>query len=402
MIKNLKISVLLLSVMVFSANCAQKKVATIPSTAPSSAASDVTQNYTPTTQGTDPNQAYYGNGAYVSNDTSSFATPAPQADTSSTSTSSTSSTSSSGTSDTLDDFGSNLPNIQPYTPPAGSGGSSYTLTDQYPITQSSGALGVVTAYLPSVDKWQAVGIASDGPNILVSVRGTSNFAFSSGTVLQLPADTGAGVKKIGSTLLGSKNPIGKTVKGITVDSSGKIYAVDETKNIYMIPKANSVTISDAAITGGIDINMVGGSLVVATSAGLKKYDPTQLTGAAITGTDFATGVVPTGGIGADKDGNTYVVVGSIIKKITASGTATDIVKDATGAIDVAVDTSGKICVLTPTDVLVYDNTGKSITTLSSDFISPKAIAAAGNNLFVADYGTSYADSMIHKFSILSP
>lgn len=400
MIKNLKISVLLMSVMLFSANCAQKKVTTIPSTAPSSATAGATQNYTPTTQGTDPNQAYYGNGAYVSNDTSGFASPSPQ--NTSTASTSGSSSSSSGTSDTLAEFGSNLPNIQPYTPPAGSAGSSYTLTDQYPITQSSGKLGVVTQFLPSVDKWQAVGIASDGPNIIVSVRGTSNFAFSSGTVLELPSDTGAGVKKIGSTLLGSKNPIGKTVKGITVDSSGKIYAVDETKNIYLLPKANSVTISDAGITGGIDINMVGSSLVVATSTGLKKYDPTQLTGAAITGTDFATGVLPTGGIGADSEGNTYVVVGSIIKKITATGTATDIVKDATGAIDVAVDNSGKICVLTPTDVLVYDKTGKSITTLSADFISPKAIAAAGNNLLVADYGTSYQDSMIHKFSILSP
>lgn len=399
MIRNLKISVLLMSVVFFSANCAQKKVTTIPSVAPSSAVADNTQNYTPATQGTDPNQSYYGNGAYVSNDTSSFASPTPSTTTSSTTSTTTATSSSSG----LDDFGSNLPNIQPYTPPAGSGGSSYTLTDQYAITQSSaGKLGVVTQFLPSVDKWQAVGVASDGTNILISVSGTSNFAFGSGTVLSMPSDTGAGLKKIGSTLLGNKNPIGKTVKGITIDSSGKIYAVDETKSIYLIPKANTVITSDAGITGGIDINMAGSSLIVATSTGLKKYDPAQLTGATITGTDFATGIVPTGGIGADKEGNVYVVVGSVIKKVTSAGAATDIVKDLSSAVDVAVDNSGKICVLTKDSVLIYDNTGKSITTLSSDFISPKAIAAAGNNLFVADYGTSYADSMIHKFSILSP
>lgn len=398
MIRNLKISVLLMSVVFFSANCAQKKVATIPSITPSSTVTDNTQNYTPATQGTDPNQSYYGNGAYVSNDTSSFATPAP------TTTSSTTSTATDTSSSSLDDFGSNLPNIQPYTPPAGSGGSSYTLTDQYLITQSSaGKLGVVTQFLPSVDKWQAVGVASDGANILISVSGTSNFAFGSGTVLSMPSDTGAGVKKIGSTLLGSKNPIGKTVKGITVDSSGKIYAVDETKNIYLISKANSVITSDAGITGGIDINSVGSALIVATTSGLKKYDPTQLTGKqAVTGTNFGPAITPTGGIGTDKEGNVYVVAGNVIKKVTSSGEATDIVKDLADAVDVAVDNSGKICVLTKDSVLVYDNTGKSITTLSSDFISPKAITASGNNLFVADYGTSYADSMIHKFSILSP
>ncbi|MFN8672140.1 MAG: hypothetical protein U0457_08705 [Candidatus Sericytochromatia bacterium] len=400
----------LLPFLIVSFSCATKKTTVIPSTAPTASGGPDTQNYTPTTAGTQPNQAYYGNGAVLTNDTTGFnntptASTAPTTGatdpsaTTATDPSASTSTATGATSAT-DDLGINLPNAAPYVPPGGVGANTYTYSDEYLLSPpSTSAIGAtVGAFLPSVDKWQAVGVVSNGANIFISAVGTSNFAFSSGTVLSMNAETGKDVKKVGSTLLGTRNPLSKEVRGIGIDSSNKIYGTDG-KNIYSV--GSSLVITDSGLAGAIDTVVAGTSVIVATSNGIKKYDPTTLTGKAVaTGTDFAKGVMPTGGMGLDKDGNLYVIAGSVVKKVTPAGEVSDIVKDVSGAVDVAVDGAKRICVLFADSIKAYDDKGKDITTFGSgEFAAGKALAVSGATLFVADFGTSYKDSKIVKYSI---
>ncbi len=396
-----KRSFLLVTLLVMGFACSKPKTTAIPSALPSSTNGVDSQNFTPTTAGASANPSYYGNGSYVSSDTSGFNSPTPTTPDGTTATTptdtSTSSTEPSSTAgaELPDDIGGNLPNIAPYTPPGGAAASTYTYVNEFPlVAQSTSKIGaIVGAYLPSSDKWQAVGIASSGASVYLSSVGTSNFAFSSGTVISINSETGGDIKKVGSTLLGTRNPLSKEVRGISIDAAGKIFGVDG-KFLYVIDKPSSVTITDAGLSGAIDTAVTGASLVVATSSGLKKYDPSTLTGKApVTGTDFGK-ISPTGGIGTDKDGNVYVVAGSIIKKITPTGETTDVIKDATGAVDVAVDSSNRICVLSKDSVVAYDNTGKKITSFGGEFVDGRAITTSGSNLYVADFGTSYKDSKV--------
>lgn len=408
------ISLLLLSVIPFSA-CTKKTTTVVPypSISPSSSTGpDNSQNYAPFQQGVGANPDYYGNGATLSDDTSSFnngtntATNPNGVGGNTTGTSTTTQTSSTGTTPTIpstDDLGipATLPNLQPYAPPTGgSSGDTYSLAGNLLVDQDNyipPTIPYIGAFAPSKNQWQGVGVAATSSDIMISAFDLSGF-FKKGTVITMNASTGKDWKNIGSTWLGTKYPMDSTVKGITVDSTGKMFAVDSNKYIYVVTKTSSVQKVDAGISGGIDITAVSDGLIVATSTGLKKYAYSTLN----TGAEFSAGLVPTGGICTDKSGNIYAIVGTSIKKITPTGTASDVIANVNNAVDVAVNDKGRIFVLTKEGIIMYDDAGKQLSTFGGgDFASPTAIAASGTNLYVADNGTSYKDSQVVKYSVLS-
>lgn len=398
------LTVLLLSVIPFTA-CTKKQtiVTPYPSTSPNAgSAVDNSQNYDPYQQGTGANPAYYGNGATLSDDTSGFDTNTdPMSNTGNTQ---TSNNQSPGTGfDLGDDMGipTDLPNMQPYVPPTnGEAGDVYALAGNLLVDQDSyipSSIPYIGQLAPSKNQWQGVGVASNGTDIIISAFDISGF-FKKGTVITMNANTGRDWKNIGSQWLGTKHPMDATVKGIAVDGGGKMYAIDNNKYIYSLTKTSAVLKVDAGISGGLDITTVSDGLVVSTSTGLKKFPYSTLN----TGSEFAAGVVPTGGLCTDKEGNIYVVAGSSIKKITSTGTASDFVTDISNGVDVAVNDKGRVFVLTKDGIVMYDDKGKKLNVFGQgDFALPSAIAAYGTDLYVADTGSSYKDSQVIKYSIMS-
>ena len=439
--KKVSLSSLLLAVsfsIIATTGCTKKTAQVIPlpgaSANPATAATGTTDNFQntqPFQQGVGTNQAYYQNGAAVSDDTSGFSNPAggatdPNAPATGAETPTKAATAptdpaaaptdpaatdpnapvatdpAAGGTDPALDIPSDIPSLQPYSPPGGANGGSngYSLSGNFKVDQDNyvpTAIPYIGQLAPSKNQWQAVGVAVSGANVVVSAFDNSGF-LKKGTIITMSNDQGANWKNVGSQYFGTKHPMDGTVKGITVDANGKIYSVDSVKYLYSQSGTAVVTKVDAGISGGLDIVSVGTNLFVATTGGIKKFDPATLTG----GTDFAAGVMPTAGMGSDKDGNIYVVVGSIIKKITPDGKATDAVKDAKGAIDVTVTDTGNICVLNADGVTMYDKDGKQLSTFGQgDSIAPTAIASSGKDIYVADSGQTYVDSQIVKYSILT-
>lgn len=396
------LTVLLLSVIPFTA-CTKKQtvVTPYPQTSPSSGTVDNSQNFDPYQQGVGANPAYYGNGATLSDDTSSFDNPSTPVNSGNTQTSTNTNTGSVPTSG--DDFSipSDLPNLQPYVPPTnGEAGDVYALAGNLLVDQDSyipPSIPYIGQFAPSKNQWQGVGVASNGSDIIISAFDVSGF-FKKGTVITMNANTGKDWKNIGSQWLGTKHPMDATVKGIAVDGGGKMYAIDNSKYIYSLTKTSAVLKVDAGISGGLDLTTVSDGLIVSTSTGLKKYPFSALN----TGSEFSAGVTPTGGVCTDKSGNVYVVAGSSIKKINSTGTASDFVTDISNGVDVAVNDKGRVFVLTKDSIIMYDDKGKKLNAFGQgDFAVPSAIAAYGTDLYVADTGTSYKDSQVIKYSIMS-
>jgi hypothetical protein len=407
----------IVSLLVIS-GCAQKKVIPVlASTQPAAnqtgtTTQDNVQNYAPYDQGAETNPAYYGNGAYVTDDASSFGAPTtPNTGTPTTDTTNTNSTTPSnptmpsdpslGGDDTSFDIPSDIPNLEPYSPPGGPGSAGgYSLSGNFAVDQDNyipPAIPYIGAFAPSKNQWQAVGVAASGSTIYVTAFDNSGF-FKKGTIITM-TDSGTSWLNAGGTLLGTKHPLDATVRGITVDaSSQKAFAVDSVKYMYALAKGGSPQKVDAGISGGIDTVFSNGNLYVATSSGVKKYDPSSLTSLS----DVGTGITPTGGIGSDAEGNLYVITGSSIKKVTSDGKATDIITNLSGAIDVTVNDDKNICVLSSEGISIYDPTGKPLTSLGQgDFLAPTAIVANGKDLYVSDTGDSYQTSQIVKYSIMT-
>lgn len=411
--KSVSVLLVLASVAITTmTGCGKKSTPMIPYPTTTSATSTTTntQNYDPYQQTGTANPAYYGNGAYLTTDTSGEFGGTAQTTTTGTTTGTTPSTtlpaSSTGTTPATDnsiDLGSDLPNLEPYAPPGGSnsGSNGYTLAGTFAVDQDSyipSSIPLIGALAPTRNQWQAVGVAAVGSDIIVSAKDSSGL-FKKGTVITMNAETGKDWKNVGSTLLGLKFPMDSTVKGITVDSNGNLFANDSVNYIYSLAQPKfSVSKINAGLSGAIDIASVNSSLIVATSSGLKKYESSALT----SGSNFAAGVSATGGIGADKAGNLYVVSGSTIKKVTASGSASDFITGVTGAIDVAANDANQVLVLTSDGIKMYDSAGKALSSFGSgDYSNAMAIATNGKDLFVADAGSSYKNSMIVKYSIMS-
>jgi hypothetical protein len=305
-------------------------------------------------------------------------------------------------SDSLD-----IPDALPSYAPAGgdaSGSAGYTQAGSFNIYQPglTSKIPLIGSFLDStttVNKWQAVGVAAFGSDIFITAQDKSGLTFFKGTVLKMNAADGTGFTNLGSQWLGVHYQMDPTVRGIAMDSSGNIYANDKATFLYLLNQPDySVQKINAGLPDAIDIAAAGTSVYVATSAGLKKYESTSLT----TGTDFAAGVTPTGGIGSDAAGNLYVVASGVIKKITASGSVSDAISGVTGAIDVVGTDDNKICVLTSEGVKMYDASGKLLSTFGQgEYLKGTAIAASGKDLYVSDEGTSYKDSKIVKYSVMS-
>lgn len=402
--------ILFLAVIPFSA-CTKKTTAIVPypSVSPANGSTvDNTQNYDPYQQGVGANPNYYGNGATLSDDTSAFnnTTTTPQTDPNTTTGTNTNVSSNTNVNVNVptgtDDLGlGNLPNLEPYSPPGGAAaGQSYALAGNIAVDQDSyipSSIPYVGALAPSRNQWQAVGVAATGSSVILSAFDSSGL-LKKGTVISINSSTGKDWKNIGSEWLGTKHPLNATVKGIAIDSSGKMFAVDADKYIYRLDKANTIAKIDAGVSGGMDIVAVSDGVIVATSTGLKKYDYSTLTG----GTDFSTGISPTGGMGTDKSGNVYVVTSSSVKKITPAGVASDFITGISNGVDVAVNDTGKVFLLTKEGIIMYDETGKQVSAFGQgDFQVGTAIAAAGSDLYVSDTGSSYRDSQVVKYSIMS-
>ncbi len=408
--------------------CAKKSVPIVPypSTNPAQAGTNTTQNIEPMQQAVQPNQAYYGNGATLTEDNGEFdntgataktagASAAAPADAEAPADTTTPATETPAedpgavgavdgdipAADTGDlDIGG-IPDLPSYAPPGGANGGSngYTLANTFKVDQDSyDPTGLVDKFLPSRNQWQAVGVAVSGSNIYVTAFDKSG-VFKKGTVISMDSESGKNWKNIGSTLLGAKYPMDATVKGIAVDSSGNLFANDTNNFIYQLmqPKFSLQKVS-AGLSDALDIASLNSSLIVATTTGLKKYESSAVS----SGTDFATGLSVSGGIGSDGSGNLYVISGSVIKKIDASGNAKDFITDATGAIDVVATEAKKVCVLTADGIKMYDETGKFVSTFGAgDYTHATSIAASGKDLFIADTGNTYADSKVIKYSIMT-
>jgi hypothetical protein len=291
------------------------------------------------------------------------------------------------------------------TPPGGSSDSSasagYSQSGVFKLYQPSlvAKIPLIGGFLDTtatVNKWQATGVAAFGSDLFITATDKSGLTFFKGTVLKMSAADGSGFTNLGKQWLGLKYQMDPTVKGIAIDAAGNIYANDSTTFLYALSQpAYSVQKFSAGYSDSIDIAVANNSVYVATSGGIKKYDPASLT----SGTDFAAGVTPSGGIGADPAGNLYVVTSGAIKKITTDGKVSDLITGISGAIDVAA-TADKVLVLTADGVKMYDSTGKSINSFGlGDYTNGTAISASGTDLFVSDAGTSYLDTKIVKYSM---
>ncbi|RYX97243.1 hypothetical protein EON78_05480, partial [bacterium] len=386
----------LVFLLITSFTACTKKTTTIvpyPSVSPSGTA-DV-QNYSPYQQGVGANPDYYGNGTSLSDDTSSFDNPTATNPTTGTPVSNNGGT----TGSTTDEFG--VPNLPDYSPPGGGGtsggGVTYALAGNIAVDQDSyvpSSIPYIGQLAPSRNQWQAIGVAASGSTIMLTASDKSGL-LKKGTAITISAATGKDWKNVGSEYLGTRHKMDATVKGITVDSSGKIYTIDAEKYIYVIPKANTVSKVDAGFSGGLDVVAVSDGLVISTTTGLKKYPFSTITA----GTELGAGVIPTGGVGADKAGNVYVVSSNIIKKVTPAGVVSDFTTGVDSALDVTVNNEGKVFVLTNQKVIVFDEAGKQVNTFGEgEFVAPQAIASNGVDIFVSDSGSTYKDSQIAMYS----
>jgi len=305
-----------------------------------------------------------------------------------------SSTTSSSSAVTLN--GDNLQNIETSLP------DNYSLAGSFNVDQDTYLPGgLFDSYLPSKNQWRVSGVVAVGTDLLVTASDTSGL-FKKGTVILMNSETGQDWKDLGSKWLGVSYPMNSDIKGITFDSDGNVYANSAKGFLYVLSQPSfSVVKNTSDIVSGLDIASIGsGIVVVSTSTGLKKYTSSD---SFAVGTDFAKGLVPTGGVCTDSDGNLYVVSSNAIKKVNSSLIVSTVISDVgTAPIDVAVTDSGKIFVLTSSGIKIYSSAGVLAKTFAQgDVASPVSISASGEDIFVGDAGTTYKDSKVLRYSTVS-
>jgi hypothetical protein len=239
--------------------------------------------------------------------------------------------------------------------------------------------------------WQAKGIAVSGGTIYVSASDTSGLS-KKGTIIKMNSSDGKNWKDLTSSMFGVRHPIDSTVTGLAIsggtiiagDSSSKIYVVDATKG--SVKKVNNA--------GGLDIAASAGSFFIANGT-------IERTDASANSRNPIPNVSVTGGIGSDSMGNAYAVSGNTIKKVDVNGQVTDIITtDLVSPIDVAVDNrNGDIYVLEQAMIKRFTSNGQLLSQFSNGATKPVGIAIDETGcVYVADNGTSKADSKIVKFS----
>lgn len=247
------------------------------------------------------------------------------------------------------------------------------------------------------NQWQAVNVASDGVNVYVAAVDSKMPA--KGTVITMDS-AGANWKDIGKSFLATITlgaagyKMDKTITGVALDSSGNVLVADAADRVFTLtaPKF-SITEVDVAISGATDVVNAGSNYFVATSAGIQKLD------SGLSAPSSFGSVTPTGGLGADAQGNVYAVVGSAIQKLSATGTAAEVVKGLSAPLDVAVDSSGNIFVLESSSVVWFNAKGvKQGEFGSGELQAPKALCTDSSGaVYVADAGSSHKDSVVVKF-----
>jgi len=353
-----------------------------------------TSTYTPYQQGTSTNSAYTSDQASNYNIVDSIDdNPLINKDKNGT----VSSASKTGSSTLL--TADNLPNLQPYVPSGSIVSDNYSLAGSFKVDQDSYLPGgLLDSFLPSKNQWRASGIAAVGSDLLVTASDASGL-FKKGTVILMNGETGQDWKDLGSKWLGATYPMNYDVKGITFDADGQIYATSMKDFVYVLAQPTfTVEKFSAGIVDGIDIAVIAsGTVVVATTSGLKKFSTSS---SFTSSTDFGQGVAPTGGICADIVGNLYVVSSNSIKKVDSNGAVSTVINDVGAVpIDVAVSDSERIFVLTSSGIKLYSSNGSLVKTFAQgETASPVAITNSGEDIFVADAGTSYKDSKVLRYS----
>lgn len=240
-------------------------------------------------------------------------------------------------------------------------------------------------------QWQAKGIAVSGGFIYVSAADNSGI-FKKGTVIKMNSSDGKAWKSLGSTLGGLRHPMDATVEGVAVNGS-TVVAVDSAGKVYTLDAANGgVKVIKAA--GGKDVASGAGSIYIANGM-VEKTDTSA------TSRSPVPSLSASGGICSDNLGNVYAVSGVTVKKSDSTGQVTDVVtSDLTAPTDVAVDSrNGDLYVLDAVMIKRFNSTGQIMSTFSSGATKPVGIAVdEAGGLYVADFGTTYKDSKVLKFS----
>jgi len=239
--------------------------------------------------------------------------------------------------------------------------------------------------------WQAKGIAVNGGTIYVTAS-DSNGLSKKGTVIKMNASDGKNWKDLASSFLGMRHPMDSTVTGLAI-SGGTILAGDSTAKMYVVD-ASKGSVKTVKNAGGLDVAAAAGSFFIANGT-------VERTDAGASSRNPIPNVSVTGGIGADAMGNVYAVSGNTIKKVDVNSQVTDIITtDLVAPIDVAIDNrNGDIYVLEQAMIKRFSTNGQLLSQFSNGSSKPVGIAVDETGcLYVADSGTSKADSKVVKFS----
>lgn len=240
------------------------------------------------------------------------------------------------------------------------------------------------------NQWQAKGIAAAGGTVYLTVADNTSL-FKKGSIIRMDTSSGKNWKNIGSTWLGLRFPLDKTIQGIAI-SGTNLVAIDSKGSMYNVE--NSKKVKSFKTGAGTDIAVGAGTIYIANGTGVEKADSSGQGRTAIANLSI------TGGIGTDKQGNLYAVSGSGVKKVDTNMQVTDVVtQGVSNGIDVAVDdVNGFIYVLENSEIKRFTNTGVLTASFGNGAIKATSIATDElGNLYVADEGKDYKTSKVVKF-----
>jgi hypothetical protein len=384
-----------------STACAKKTTPTIPYPTVNNNSQTLgdTQNFLPYQQSTQTNQSYYGNNTQLSDDTSEFNNNATNTNITNTMNNTLNNIQNDNALNKIDDIG-NIPDLKPYNPNTSTSSIiNYTLTNNFLVDQDKyipSSIPLIGSYVPDRNQWQAVGIDISGSNLIISAYDKSGL-FKKGTIITMDSSTGKNWKNLGSAWLGTRHPMDATVKGVTVDSSGNIYAADSTSILYSLksPKYSVLKINSSFSSNDI-VSLNDNSIIISTPTGLKKSDSSLSNFV-----DFASSIKSSSGIGKDNNGNLYVISNNEVKKVTSTGNVISIIKGISDAIDVTAN-ANNIFVLTSSGINAYDKNGKFLGSFAQgELLSPQSITCDSKNVYVADSGSSQKDSQVFVYSSMS-
>lgn len=242
-----------------------------------------------------------------------------------------------------------------------------------------------------VHSWQAKGIAVSGGTIYLTAA-DSNGLSKKGTVIKMNASDGKNWKDLASALLGMRHPMDSTVTGLAI-SGGTIIAGDTASKMYVVD-ASKGSVKKINNAGGLDVAAAAGSFFIANGT-------VERTDAGASSRNPIPNVSVTGGIGADSMGNVYAVSANTVKKVDTNGQVTDIITtDLVSPVDVAVDNrNGDIYVLEQAMIKRFTTNGQLLSQFSNGSSKPVGISVdETGSVYVADSGSSKADSKVVKFS----